>query len=222
MGRWSNRYTRRVVRIRRRDRGGLVGRLVSVAALVAALAGVYLIARAIQATGAATTHTGGGLTTVSYDPWNWDHWETWNETEQEEAMNENTAALPRGIRNHNPGNIEYTGTAWKGLDSPPTDGRYCRFIDPVWGIRAMARILLNYQRLYGIDTVAGIVSRWAPSSENDTGAYIASVAGRVGVAPDETISVEGRLYELIPAMIYHENGQQPYSAGQIREGVSLA
>ena len=49
------------------------------------------------------------------------------------------AELPRGIRNHNPGNID-KGADWEGLaDDQSSDSRFCVFKDPVWGIRAMAR-----------------------------------------------------------------------------------
>ena len=48
---------------------------------------------------------------------------------------------PRGIRNNNPGNIEHNGTNWQGMDNPPHDGRFIRFVTPQYGIRAMARVL---------------------------------------------------------------------------------
>lgn len=128
---------------------------------------------------------------------------------------------PRGIRNNNPGNIRRTGTAWRGMSPQQPDPEYITFQSPVWGIRAMARILKNYRALYGLDTVAGIVSRWAPPSENNTAAYIASVSAAVGVDPDQPLTAD-QLPALVAAMIYHENGQQPYSLNTIKEGVALA
>lgn len=131
---------------------------------------------------------------------------------------------PRGVRNHNPGNIEYNGTPWQGLADPPSDGRFCRFADPTWGIRAIARVLITYQDKHGINTVRGIINRWAPPVENDTGAYAAHVAGKVGVGPDDQISVHeyAVMRPLIEAIILHENGVQPYSAAQIDKGLVLA
>lgn len=129
---------------------------------------------------------------------------------------------PRGIRNHNPGNIEYTGTQWQGLDDPPSDGRYMRFVAPKWGIRAMARVLETYRNSYGINTVGGIIARWAPDHENPTNAYAQFVADALGVGVTQPIDVIERRPELVAAMIEFENGQQPYSMSEIRQGVALA
>lgn len=129
---------------------------------------------------------------------------------------------PRGIRNNNPGNIEYTGVAWKGLANPPSDGRFMRFVDPAWGLRALARVLVNYQRLHGINTVRGIINRWAPSFENNTTAYMSHVADYLEVGVDEEINIEERLFDLIVVIVQHENGKQPYSVKQINDGIKLA
>lgn len=129
---------------------------------------------------------------------------------------------PRGIRNNNPGNIEYNGTDWQGLASPASDGRYCIFVDEKWGIRAMARVLTTYNKKYGLNTVRGIIERWAPSFENDTSAYIAHVANWLGVTEDQPYDVIKYLVPLVEVIIQHENGVQPYSISQIKEGVALA
>ena len=39
---------------------------------------------------------------------------------------------------------------------------FCVFSAPRWGIRAMAKILMLYQDRYNLDTVTGMISRWAP------------------------------------------------------------
>ena len=129
---------------------------------------------------------------------------------------------PRGIRNNNPGNIEYTGTEWLGLDEPKHDGRFMRFVDPVFGIRALARVLSNYQRLHGINTVRGIVNRWAPPSENDSGSYMNHVASVLGVGVDEPIEVIDHLQDLVIVITLHENGEQPYTMSQLNEGINKA
>lgn len=127
----------------------------------------------------------------------------------------------RGLRNNNPGNIENNGIPWDGLSSRQTDSRFYQFESPEWGIRALGKILLNYQRHHGIDTVRGIVNRWAPPIENDTAAYVAAVARRVGVEPDEPINVARVLPALTAAIIKHENGIQPYSDGFIVSSLGL-
>jgi hypothetical protein len=128
--------------------------------------------------------------------------------------------LPRGIRNNNPGNIRYDGTRWQGLDEPPSDGAFCRFVDVRYGIRAMVKILNSYYAR-NIDSVEAIISTWSPASENDTQAYISHVAFTLDVLRDSYLPKE-KWPELIAAIIKHENGQQPYTLAAINEGVALA
>lgn len=121
---------------------------------------------------------------------------------------------PRGIRNNNPGNIRW-GDEWKGLvpAAKRTDKSFCQFTTPEYGIRAMVIILRNYQKKHGINTVSGIINRWAPSNENDTQAYVDSVAQATGVAADQKIDTSDNRFmlKLLQAIIKHENGIQPYS-----------
>lgn len=130
----------------------------------------------------------------------------------------------RGVRNCNPGNIEYDGTPWQGLDDPASDGRFCRFRAPSWGIRAIARILITYQDKHRLNTVESIIARWAPPVENDTSSYASHVAAKVGVGVDDEINVHDHavMRPLVEAIILHENGAQPYSEAQITKGLVLA
>ena len=135
-----------------------------------------------------------------------------------------------GIDNNNPGNIEYDGTDWLGLEGRGRTGRFCRFKTPAHGIRAMCRVLITYQSKRKaadgsrIDTVAEVVTRWAPPTENDTQSYIKSVRKRAGFEPGEIIDVHDYddVRPLIEALIYHENGKMPYSEAQLRRGIMLA
>jgi len=134
--------------------------------------------------------------------------------------------VPRGIRLNNPGNIkEAPGdkTQWQGERATDDDPVFEEFVSPEAGIRALARILAGYQIRYGLNTVAGIITRWAPGCENDTGAYIAHVASRLGVTPDQTIDITKAetLADLAEAIIRHENGQQPYSREVILAGIGM-
>ena len=130
--------------------------------------------------------------------------------------------MARGIRNNNPGNIRHGGSQWQGMSATQTDTEYVQFNDPVYGIRALAKLLKNYQRNYGLNTINEIINRWAPPSENITGAYIANVSRIVGVDKDRQILVDDYLPGLVTAIITHENGSQPYSGEQIAEGIRLA
>ncbi len=132
--------------------------------------------------------------------------------------------LPRGIRNNNPGNIRH-GENWLELNpnGPDIDSAFCVFTAPVYGIRALAKVLVNYKRIHGLNTVRQIVSRYAPPNENQTTAYIQSVAKQLGVYPDTVIDIEERgvLTVFIKAIIRMENGIQPYSDELIQQGIEL-
>ncbi|MGR7527399.1 structural protein [Klebsiella aerogenes] len=131
----------------------------------------------------------------------------------------------RGIRNNNPGNIRW-GDDWKGLvpTGQRTDKSFCQFTSPEYGVRAMVIILRNYQQKYKLNTVSGIIKRWAPPNENDTQAYINSVAQATGVSPDQQINTYDSRFmmKLLQAIIKHENGEQPYSFDVFVLAISLA
>lgn len=132
--------------------------------------------------------------------------------------------LPRGIRNHNPGNIE-KGDPWQGLAADQSvDERFAVFASAEWGIRALARVLITYQDKHGLETPYEIASRWAPAFENDVRAYASHLAERLGVTPHDPINVHDYavMRPLVEAIIQHENGMQPYGAVTINEGLRLA
>lgn len=127
----------------------------------------------------------------------------------------------RGIRNNNPGNLDYNDDSptWQGLANPPWEimpdgsrGRFCRFISPFWGLRALCKTLLTYQRKHGRLTIRHMIERWAPASENNTLAYVAAVSQRMGVEPDVKLPLTDRavLGLMARAITIHENGTDPY------------
>lgn len=128
----------------------------------------------------------------------------------------------RGIRNNNPGNIRRSSTVWQGQVGPDQqkDPEFVQFTDPVYGIRAIAKILKAYSGR-GLITIRKIISTWAPPGENDTESYIASVSSQTGFPADQPLTLS-QIFALVPAIIRHENGSQPYSLSVINRGVSLA
>jgi hypothetical protein len=144
--------------------------------------------------------------------------------------------VPRGIRNHNPGNIRRSTDKWRGLAPEQTDAEFFQFISPTYGIRAMAIILLKYQRIHGRRTIASIIDRWAPPAGDRNGnlpggeytqnsnAYAKAVAKAAGVQPHDPINLSdvGVLYLVLAAMMKHENGQQPYGRDIILQAINMA
>lgn len=144
----------------------------------------------------------------------------------------------RGVRNNNPGNIDYNKrNDWQGQlgledkvgSSTP---RFAKFDSPENGIRALGKLLINYRGKDGmpgvgrpgIDTVVEVINRWAPSVENNTSAYAKAVAKALGVDTFQPIEIKDQktLTALVTAIIQHENGYAPYSPAVIAEGVRRA
>lgn len=130
---------------------------------------------------------------------------------------------PRGIRNNNPGNIRYNGIAWQGLAVPPSDGAFCRFVSTKYGIRALSIIIKTYKKKYNLNTIKQIISRWAPTNENDTNSYVMDVSKALKVAPTDNIDVFDNfvMLNLCRAIIRHENGIQPYTDDLIMNGIEM-
>lgn len=125
---------------------------------------------------------------------------------------------PRGVRNHNPLNIKQTDEVWRG-QVRCDDGVFACFDSAFYGIRAGAIVLHTYHHIHGIDSLRGMVERWAPSHENDTEAFYGFVKDQMeGVS---TIGPEN-LDRLLEALILAENGIVPYSPQLIREAVDVA
>lgn len=132
--------------------------------------------------------------------------------------------VPRGIRNNNPGNIRLSmSTTWLG-QVQGDDPSFCTFDTDAHGIRAIAKIIVNYERKDNETTVREMINRWAPPAENDTSAYVDAVASGVGVGADDTIDVTNptTLASIVTAIIQHENGQQPYEEDLILTSVQEA
>lgn len=122
---------------------------------------------------------------------------------------------PRGVRNNNPGNIDFNPcNKWKGLNpkSKELDSRFCVFISAEYGLRALMILLRNYQNKYKLNTIRKIINRWAPSVENNTSAYMNHVAKVMNVGVDDELNLSKRevLISLAKGIVIHENGCQPY------------
>lgn len=144
--------------------------------------------------------------------------------------------IPRGVRNNNPGNIDFNPrNAWQGqlgLEVGVGKPRFARFDSPENGIRALGKLLLNYRGKDGmpgvgkpgIDTPLEFINRWAPSNENDTLSYATAIAKRLGVGVRDSINIAKPevLREAVVGIIVHENGANPYRADVVDEGVRRA
>ena len=121
--------------------------------------------------------------------------------------------LPRGLRNRNPGNIRRSAVRYKG-ETESDDAAFKTFASTAWGYRAMFVLLHTYRVRHRIATLRGMIARWAPPSENDTGAYLRTVVRRSGTRDGPTMT------RIAAAMARVENGVEPDEA-EIAEGWRL-
>ena len=140
------------------------------------------------------------------------------------ATNDESKKLTRGYRNNNPLNIRYNRlNDWRGRLYPNTDGTFEQFSSMEYGYRAAIKLIRNYIES-GYNTVALIISRWAPDNENNTEGYINTVCNITGFLPSQKIdaSNEFMIEKLIYAMAIAENGYNPLpNADQIKAGWKL-
>lgn len=130
---------------------------------------------------------------------------------------------PRGIRNNNPGNLRITRDPWQGLAPIQQDPEFFTFSSMAYGVRAAAITLMTYYDRHGLRTVEDIIGRWAPPNENNTLAYVQSVAARMKRAPNEILDLQqhSTMRALLDAIFIHENGQ-PVPGHSIDQGLLMA
>jgi len=129
---------------------------------------------------------------------------------------------PRGIRNNNPGNLNYARQDGATKEAGE-NGRFAVFSSMRDGISALHRqIQLYLQR--GVNTIDSIVNKYAPSSDgNNVQAYIQQLVGATGKGANETLSGDdqGTVFKLIRGIINHENGNGYVSDQDILGGIQV-
>ncbi|PXK05280.1 hypothetical protein DMR34_18580, partial [Klebsiella variicola] len=122
-----------------------------------------------------------------------------------------------GFRNHNPGNLK------AAPNSTGKRGKFSTFASDDDGLSAMARQLMLYGDR-GNNTPGGIIHTYAPSSENNTRAYIDDVTSRTRYGADQRLDLHNPevLKTLMASMIQHEQGSQPYTEEQLKKAIQSA
>ena len=101
--------------------------------------------------------------------------------------------MARGLNNRNPGNIRQSKGRYKGEVRPSRDPAFKQFETMAWGYRAIFVLLHTYRTRHGLRTIAAMIARWAPPSENKTELYIRTVSRRSGIPADRPIDHRERL-----------------------------
>lgn len=133
----------------------------------------------------------------------------WQETKPSPALAPDQKGTSTSPRN-NPGNLR----SWGNL---PTQGGFAVFPTTEAGLSAMGKQLQLYGKR-GKNTISDIISTYAPSSENNTQAYIDDVVKRTGFKANQRLDLNDTdtLAKLMAAMTKHENNKTNYTPEQIR------
>lgn len=129
---------------------------------------------------------------------------------------------PRGIRNNNPGNLNFAGQAGATKEGGE-GGRFAVFESMRDGISALYKqIQLYFSR--GVNTIESVVNKYAPADDNNNvQAYIKQLVGATGKQADEKLSGEDTetVFKLIRGIINHENGKGYVSDQDILSGIQV-
>lgn len=130
--------------------------------------------------------------------------------------------LSRGLRNNNPGNIRINSDNFLGEVKPSQDSAFKQFKTMDYGYRAIFVILTNYINKYGANTIAKIITRWAPPNENNTQAYINTVAARSGINANTLLDMNSgeELIKIVAEISFVENGV-PAVMADVQAGFDL-
>ncbi len=130
----------------------------------------------------------------------------------------------RSFRNNNPLNIKRNArNKWYGAKKAQTDKVFEEFEELEFGVRAALIILKKYIDIYKLDTIEGIISKWAPEGENGKAAtknYINRVALSMHMNPTKQhlqFSDKQTIAELVAAMTIVESGTNYYPIVDYKE-----
>lgn len=131
-------------------------------------------------------------------------------------------SAPRGIRNNNPGNLNYVGQAGATLEGGE-GGRFAVFESMQHGVAALYKQLQLYFKR-GINTLSSIVKTYAPASDNNNvDAYISALTKATGKGANEVLDSgdTATIARLMKGIVDHENGKGYISSSDIMGGIQL-
>ncbi|MCP1290936.1 hypothetical protein NK214_12120 [Chromobacterium sp. S0633] len=128
----------------------------------------------------------------------------------------------RGIRNNNPGNLQFVGQAGARKE-PGAAGRFAVYDTPQQGLDALAIQIKRYANA-GKNSVRSIIEQFAPRNENNTESYIAGVAKHLGVSDTAPLDFSRRdvMSSVMDAIVRKENGKNPYQRKMLDASAAAA
>lgn len=149
--------------------------------------------------------------------------------DEEPEQHAQSASAPRGIRNNNPGNLNYVGQNGATLEKHATP-RFARFNSAFEGFAALGKQIkayyngtskaAGYQKLQSVED---IISRFAPASENNTQGYINKLSKMLGVGRGDSLNIHDPqvLATLMNGITQIENGKNPYAPEMVLKAAEL-
>lgn len=134
----------------------------------------------------------------------------------------------RPWRNNNPGDLRCLPTGkWDGQTGADdrAGGPFAIFVSRRMGWRALAVCLLTYFERHGLNTIDGIIDRYAPPVENNTEGYKQLVCSQLGVTQAAVIDPREPdvMLALVSAIAVAEGGSRVlWPADEKLAGVQLA
>ncbi|MEP8590132.1 hypothetical protein ABKW10_21000 [Enterobacter asburiae] len=131
-------------------------------------------------------------------------------------------SAPRGIRNNNPGNLNYAGQQGATMEGGE-GGRFAVFESMQHGVAALYKQLQLYFKR-GINTLSSIVKTYAPASDNNNvDAYISALTKATGKGANEVLDSgdTATIARLMKGIVDHENGKGYISSSDIMGGIQL-
>ena len=119
-----------------------------------------------------------------------------------------------GIRQNNPGNIR---PGAKFFGETGIGSGYATFANPIYGGRALARLMSTYKKDHGISNVSSFIDRYAPSGDNTPASrknYKSFLAGKLGIGEDTEIDLDddNTKMSLMKGIVEFENkNQNPFT-----------
>lgn len=129
---------------------------------------------------------------------------------------------PRGIRNNNPGNLNFAGQAGATKEGGE-NGRFAVFGSMQEGVAALYRQLQLYFKR-GMNTLSSIVKTYAPAGDNNNvSAYVAALSKATGKGADEALDPNdmSTISRMMKGIVDHENGAGYISSSDIMGGIQL-
>ena len=126
------------------------------------------------------------------------------------------------IGENNPFNIRYNArNQWLGQIKPCRG--FCSFSSMAFGIRAAIMLIMRSYRKKNLVTVSEIINRYAPSTENNTQAYIDYVCHRMAVLPFDVMYKKSDYCDLLAAMSEFEGNPVPsYKIKQVMSDFDIS